>query len=92
MCFFGIFLFGIVVLIVQYFCYKISDWHDIASMITVCTTMMGSLAFLVKIIAEYVFPKNEDENIPILVEAIQKNDLRVKEFNMEKNEEMVDSC
>lgn len=79
--FFGVFLLGVAVMFYLTFCLKHKNWSDIATLATVSTTMMGSLVFLVKIIAKYVFPENEENNITMLVKTIQENDLSDKKLN-----------
>ena len=44
--------------------------------------MIGSIAFLLEIIAKYIFPKNEEKNITEIVKAIQNNDLEDKRINI----------
>ncbi len=64
------------------FCTKRSV-TDIAAMVTVSVSAIGSIAFLLEIVARYVFPANEEEHIATMVQAIQKNDLEERKLRYE---------
>lgn len=55
---------------------------DAVSLVAVCVTMIGSIAFLLEIIAKHIFPENEEKNITEIVKAIQNNDLEDKRINI----------
>lgn len=56
---------------------------DCVALVTVCATVIGSISFLLRIIADYIFPQNEDTSITDIVKAIQSNDLSDKKLNIE---------
>lgn len=56
---------------------------DIVALVTACVAAIGSLAFLLEIIAKYVFPSNEEEHISQMVQAVQKNDLEERKLRYE---------
>lgn len=54
-------------------------------LITVCITFLALIVSILKIIAKYVFPENDEEYITRIVEIIQNNDLENKKENIKVN-------
>jgi hypothetical protein len=48
--------------------------RNVVSLITVCITLLGAILGLLKIIAEYVFQKDEEKNVIDIVKSLQQND------------------
>ncbi len=56
------------------------DVNDIVALVTACISSIGSLAFLLEIIAKYVFPSNEEEHTAQMVKSVQSNDLEERKL------------
>lgn len=54
----------------------------IVELISVCVTFIALIVGILKIVARYVFPKNEEEYITKIVRIIQNNDLKNKQENI----------
>jgi len=52
--------------------------RNVVSLVTICLTMLGAILGLLKIVAEYVFQKDEDQNVREIVKSLQENDYNHK--------------
>lgn len=59
------------------------DINDVIALVTACATLIGAVIGILKIITEYVFPKEDEKYVTGIVESIQKNDLENKKANMD---------
>lgn len=87
-------VFSFIVLVAVFFiCFKLINWitadsvttMDVKTYVALLTTMSGTVVAVVaviKIIAEYVFPKEEEKYITEIVQIIQNNDLENKRENI----------
>ena len=78
----SIFLLGLVAFIVFISINKNIDLESIVGLISIIVSFVGLFVGVLKIITEYVFPKDEEQYITKIVEAIQKNDLENKKTDM----------
>lgn len=56
---------------------------DAVALATACGSVIASSSFLLKIVAKYIFPRDEEQHITEIVKAIQENDLKHKVANIE---------
>jgi hypothetical protein len=61
---------------------KNKDMNDVIALVTACATLIGAIIGILKIITEYVFPREDEKYVTGIVESIQKNDLENKKTNM----------
>ena len=61
------------------------DWTNVIQLLTVCSSTIGLIIGVLKIVVKYVFPENDEEYITRIVEIIQKNDLDNKKENIKVN-------
>ena len=57
-------------------------YGQIAEVISVCITFLTLIVSILKIIAKYGFPENEDAYVTQIVQLIQENDLKNKKENI----------
>ena len=62
---------------------KDKDVNDVIALVTACATLVGAVIGILKIITEYVFPREDEKYVTGIVESIQKNDLENKKANMD---------
>ena len=60
----------------------VTTYIDIAALISSYLAIIGLIVGILKIIAEYVFPKDDEKYITEIVKAIQDNDLKNKQENI----------
>ena len=56
--------------------------ESVVSVVTAFASLLGVFVGLMKIITEYIFPKDDEKYITQIVQAIQKNDLENKRVNI----------
>lgn len=62
---------------------KISNMPDIIAFVTACVSFLGLIFELLTVITKYCFPENDEEYITRIVQAIQENDLKHKQTNLD---------
>lgn len=80
-------VYGLILTIIASIVYSLAfterNVNDIVALVTACISSIGSIAFLLDIIARYVFPSNEEDHIAQMVQAVQKNDLEERKLRYE---------
>lgn len=79
----GLFLIGIIAFAGYLLATKAINMESIVGLVTSTLSFVGLFIGVLKIITEYVFPKDEEQYITKIVEDIQQNDLRNKEIDMD---------
>lgn len=73
------FLIFITSIILVLFCENLrNSIQGIASLLTVCVSLLGLIIGVFKIVTRYIFPEKEEEYITQIVSAIQENDYNTK--------------
>ena len=74
-----IFLIFIASIVLMLFCENLrNSIQGIASLLTVCVSLLGLIIGVFKIVTRYIFPEKEEEYITQIVSAIQENDYNTK--------------
>lgn len=76
------FILASIICLIAYIFRDDSDWHGLAAVISAFLTCAGLLIGVLKVIAEYAFPINAEQNITDIVKAIQKNDLTNRYYDL----------
>lgn len=73
------FLIFIASIVLMLFCENLrNSIQGIASLLTVCVSLLGLIIGVFKIVTRYIFPEKEEEYITQIVSAIQENDYNTK--------------
>ena len=73
------FLIFIASIVLMLFCENLRNFiQGIASLLTVCVSLLGLIIGVFKIVTRYIFPEKEEEYITQIVSAIQENDYNTK--------------
>ena len=73
------FLIFIASIVLILFCENLrNSIQGIASLLTVCVSLLGLIIGVFKIVTRYIFPEKEEEYITQIVSAIQENDYNTK--------------
>lgn len=73
------FLIFITSIVLVLFCENLrNSIQGIASLLTVCVSLLGLIIGVFKIVTRYIFPEKEEEYITQIVSAIQENDYNTK--------------
>lgn len=81
-------VFSFIILYLFYRCSNMKDAdlvNHLSVLVTACVTYLTLVIGILKIITQYVFPKNEEEYITRIVQSIQKNDLAHKKANIKNS-------
>lgn len=77
------FLIFIASIVLMLFCENLrNSIQGIASLLTVCVSLLGLIIGVFKIVTRYIFPEKEEEYITQIVSAIQENDYNTKTVYM----------
>lgn len=59
------------------------ETKDIIALVASCVSVIGAIAFLLEIIAKYIFPPNDEEIAAKVVQTIQANDLEEQKLRIQ---------
>lgn len=78
---FAIFFLSIIVVL---FCEDLrNSIQGVASLLTICVSMLGLIIGIFKIVTKYIFPEKEEKYITQIVNSIQTNDYNTKKAYMD---------